>query len=372
MNEKQYLSLSVIVIVLIAVIIFILYSYSDSHDEKRAFFSSLGQLPGGGTQTIPYAVSEDGQVVVGRADTNDHGSPGFVWTKKTGMQSLGHLPNADYSPALGVSKDGTVVIGQSGTLQTEVLPYRWTLNTGMIALGNLSGGDGSGSANGITSDGKIIVGMANSISGDTAFIYDEASGMRSLGSLVDPGQSEATAVTLDGSIIVGGSLNNEYFVEPFHWSEETGMIGLGDIPGSVGLSVARAVSSDGSVIVGDSYIVNNTLVAFFWTKSTGIMQLPDFPEGQLSCMATGITGDGSVIVGYGFDSSGKKAAYWINNTIYSLEEKLNDLQVNISGWKLQCITAITPDGKTIVGYGSSPAQILGGWIAYLPKGLGDV
>ena len=372
MNEKQYLSLSVIVILFIAVSIFIFYSISNTPNEKIAFFSSLGQLPEGGTQSIPYAVSDDGQVVVGRADTDDQGSPGFIWTQKTGMQSLGHLPNADYSPALGVSKDGTVIIGKSGTLQNEVLPYRWTLNTGMIALGNLSGGDGSGSANGITSDGKIIVGMANNVSGDTAFIYDESSGMRSLGSLVDPGQSEAIAVTSDGSIIVGGSLNDEYFVEPFHWSEETGMIGLGDIPGGVGLSVARAVSSDGSVIVGDSYIVNNTLVAFSWTNRTGMVQLPNFPEGQLSCMATGITDDGIVIVGYGFDSSGQKAAYWINNTIYSLEEKLNDLGLNISGWTLQCITAITPDGKTIVGYGASPSQILGGWIAYLPKGLSEL
>jgi len=79
---------------------------------------------------------------------------------------------------------------------------------------------------------------------------------------------------------VGASLNGDNDVEACSWSEATGMVGLGDIPGGTGQSIARAVSSDGTVVADEAYIPGGTTVAFSWAKTTGMVRLPDFQGGN--------------------------------------------------------------------------------------------
>ncbi|MCP9472622.1 MAG: hypothetical protein NNA30_07820, partial [Nitrospira sp.] len=69
---------------------------------QAAEFIPLGHLPGG-VDNVPYGVSADGAVVVGRSGST-LGHQAFRWTKATGMVGIGDLPGGDFfSEAAGVS-----------------------------------------------------------------------------------------------------------------------------------------------------------------------------------------------------------------------------------------------------------------------------
>jgi uncharacterized membrane protein len=89
--------------------------------------------------------------------------------------------------------------------------------------------------------------------------------------------------------------------EAFRWSRDTGIVGLGVLPGVGGHSEAFGVSSDGNVIVGTSTVRNNTpgtiddFNAVYWT-SAGIQSHLALPYA----VATGVSADGGTIVGSAF------------------------------------------------------------------------
>ena len=90
--------------------------------------------------------------------------------------------------------------------------------------------------------------------------------------------SEATAVSADGSVVVGVSNSAQGREEAFRWTRAGGMVALGDLPGGMFQSVARHVSSDGSVVVGYSQSASGE-TAFRWTSSSGMVSLGDLPGG---------------------------------------------------------------------------------------------
>jgi probable HAF family extracellular repeat protein len=155
-------------------------------------------------------------------------------------------------------------------------------------------------AYGISADGSVVVGEANSTTGFQAFRWTAQTGIVGLGAFENPGgfqSSSARACSSDGTVIVGASLLPDSLDEsgsPFRWTQATGLVFLGSLGGSSG-GVARAVSSDGSVAAGYSSNVDFDVEGFRWTQAGGMVGLGD---GQ----ASGISGDGSVIVGLGSSS----------------------------------------------------------------------
>jgi probable HAF family extracellular repeat protein len=137
--------------------------------------------------------------------------------------------------------------------------------------------------------------------------------------------SEAAGVSADGSIVVGSStigFNNTAgpIDEAYRWTAATGMVGLGTLPGAT-TSHAAALTPDGSVIVGGS---GNQLDApFIWTSSAGMVSLADLLTSH------GITG--------------------------------------LKGWALRDPTAISADGRTIVGAGNDPAGNYEAWVITIPE-----
>ena len=63
-------------------------------------------------------------------------------------------------------------------------------------------------------------------------------------------RSAAVGVSGDGTIVVGWSTSMDYPVEAFRRTSATGMTGLGVFSGATG-STATAISSDGTTVVGD-------------------------------------------------------------------------------------------------------------------------
>ena len=121
-----------------------------------------------------------------------------------------------------------------------------------------------------------------------------------LGGLPDSGACRASAISADGSVVVGGCDGTATQPpEAFRWTQSGGMVALNRTPAfrNVSSSTATGVSGDGSVIVGDAVIGGVAPVAFRWTQATGMLQ---FLNGSGIVNAGGISSDGSVIYGSGY------------------------------------------------------------------------
>ena len=181
---------------------------------------SRNRRPAGATGGIcpreARAVSADGTVVVGESRHKSGYDEAFRFRADTGLIQLGVVPGDSSSVADGVSADGSVIVGSS--FGTDTQAFRWTQETGMVGLGTLPGGSRNSSARGVSADGSVIVGQCDGEAGFEAFVWDATHGMRSVRQLLVSqfglGANlrgwklrGATAVSADGSVVVGYGMN---------------------------------------------------------------------------------------------------------------------------------------------------------------------
>lgn len=152
-------------------------------------------------------------------------------------------------------------------------------------LGFLSGGNYS-AATAISKDGTTIVGGSQSSFGSEAFRWTSATGMVGLGSFNTPYISEARGVSHDGSVVIVQDSGVIY--APWRWTQGGGKMGIyfgnpfyGD-----------DISGDGTIVVGS----NGESKAFRWTPSSGMQELGHLTGGVYS-RAFAISDNGQVIVG---------------------------------------------------------------------------
>jgi probable HAF family extracellular repeat protein len=187
------------------------------------------------------------------------------------------------------------------------------------SLGDLPGGDFSSIALGVSADGRVVVGSSNGISTSEAFRWTQDSGMVSLGDL--PGRTSinrhASSTSADGSVIVGTARSSSSTGEAFRWTQQGGMVGLGTLPlnASAPNSFANSTSADGSVVVGGS---NSALSpgpqAFRWTQESGMVGLVLPALGRRQSVAYDTSADGRVVVGEGGGESGTEAFRWVDGS----------------------------------------------------------
>lgn len=246
--------------------------------------TDLGDLLDGEVgDSTATGTSDDGSVVVGYG-VSLRAEPPFYdeavrWTEATGMVPLGFLPDAISSEATGVSGDGNVVVGMSlhsgiaipGATLFPDEAFRWTQAGGMQGLGYLPAlGPGAirwSRAVAISRDGAVIVGRAGEsyANGTTppparAFIWTQATGMVDIGLPAGTDYVEPTAISGDGSLIVG-SASPSFSYGPFIWDAAHGFRPLGAVLAGYGIDASpfffiapRGISADGTVIVGDEYL----------------------------------------------------------------------------------------------------------------------
>jgi probable HAF family extracellular repeat protein len=140
--------------------------------------------------------------------------------------------------------------------------------------------------------------------------------MTDLGTLAGgAGSSQATAISSDGSAVVGYSNNANNDNHAFRWTSGTGMTDLGTLGGAT--SYAKAISSDGTTVVGYSNNASSTQLAFRWTSDTGMQSVATWltnagvtmPVGWTLTNANAVNQDGSVVVGNGTDPNGNTQAW---------------------------------------------------------------
>jgi probable HAF family extracellular repeat protein len=126
---------------------------------------------------------------------------------------------------------------------------------------------------------------------------------------------------------------------------------LGTLGGS--RSSAHDVSADGSVVVGWADNAAGQQRAFRWTASGGMQDLGTL--GGNESVAAGVLADGAVVVGWAKNAAGQYRAFrW---TASGGMEDLNTTYASLltNGSELRSASAISPDGRYIVGFGYNAA-----------------
>jgi probable HAF family extracellular repeat protein len=284
--------------------------------ENRATeFHGVGFLSARDNKSTVTGLSPDGAAVVGGSrlnrepDANGLPSDGittaaFLWTPSTGMQEIRSPEfSGEWIFAGGVSNGGSIVVGHPTHVHNsgQKPPFRWTARDGLRPFPEsyrIYGGF-SHVPNSVSGNGVVYVGATGLIAGAPrqAFRYTDAGGYSYLGFL--PGVehlpigdldnspvSTALAVSTDGQAKAGFSSSGRSWgqppifpgelpyngIEAFLWSQEKGMVGLGDLPGGFFSSQASAVSADRRTVVGMSSIERGN-EAFRWSEGTGMVGL---------------------------------------------------------------------------------------------------
>lgn len=399
----------------------------------RGEFHGLGT--GEAYVSAAFDVSANGRVVVGASQLAPgvnglKTSEAFAWSPATGKVSLGLLPGGvpGGSTAFGVSAEGNYVVGVSSTGVVPSIPeeaFRWSLGGGMEGLGTIHGASSTSEARAASRHGAVVVGVDNfdapsfpGGSGRRAFRYTDESGMQDLGVPAEYdngyGSSEAVDVSENGRVVVGTAHRGAnplafepYYVDqsqPFRWSPETGMQGLGNLPRVYSIlpppqqeTVANAVSADGKTVVGVDRVLppqnvgsTGTYIeesAVLWTRETGWIDLgrlktPAFTF-QYAAQADDVSGDGGLVIGSATLSTPCHACDCVADVFCGTVEEVpflwdpdhgmrplervlsGDFGLDLTGWNLGEATAISDDGTTIVGTGINPDGVQEAWRAVL-------
>ncbi len=202
-----------------------------SFDAATLTFAFYWTAAKGVTPLVPNAsmtdVSADGVVFIGDAVYGQDGATllttGFRATLAGGLYELGYLYDTQpTSSVTAVSRHGEVIGGTSyaavqGPSGSLPVPVRWTAGTGFVSISPLSDAEGNVSA--VSADGSILVGPSLSVhSNARPYVWTETSGHLLLNQLLTSadlleGLEGAAPVTVedvsaDGTVFLGVAANN--------------------------------------------------------------------------------------------------------------------------------------------------------------------
>lgn len=302
------------------------------------------------------------------------------------LQPLG-ISNAN-GAATTLNRDGTCAVGyQDAGGTTPYHAFRWTEATGPVDLGTLdppNNASRSSSALATSDDCNAIVGYSDTTSTFVwhAFRWTASGGMVDLGAPAGPTrQSRAFGVSGDGSVVVGDADFRDP-IDPFatqllaayRWTAAGGFVNLG---GGFN-SIATAVTQDGSVIVG----TRGAGGAFRWTQAGGMQTLGALAP-DTAAVATGVSDNGQIVAGIsgafehrgplGWDArAGMRAFRWTQATgMRDLRQLLVDTGVNMTGIALLSVTGMSADGQWITGEATTPTTPAGEKVGYIVQYCDD-
>ncbi|MDX2017085.1 MAG: PEP-CTERM sorting domain-containing protein [Planctomycetota bacterium] len=279
---------------------------------QNGILQSLGDLPGGALAGNAAAVTDSGVVVGEGGGVN--GNEAFryengVFTALGGTSPTGFFGSGAYA----VSANGEVIVG-SGDRDPVFGTYSalWT-NSGLQQIPDLQQDTVVSLGLGLSADGQVATGSTDIADTFTAYIWNPINGTFNLD--VFPGSSgtfsQGNAVSGDGRIVVGYAANSGNFTIAARWDVLSVAKPLGILPGGRQFSEALATNHNGLVVVGRAGIFPTGTRAFIWDRTRGLRDLQNVltelgvdTTGWVLRSATGISADGSVICGIGINPSG--------------------------------------------------------------------
>jgi len=305
----------------------------------KTSFAKAGDVTYLGGRGVDVALSGNGRVVGGTVNgpylwtdwdgTDVYQERAALWTKESGWKTItnDNWPGCDifHTSVFDLSTDGSTAVGLAFKDCAHAYAFKWNAKTGMQLLSRV--GDESARANGVSGDGRVVVGW-QALNGPWIGSiwygrYQEL--MRDSQSVTDWNPDgwvgELRAVNSAGTVAVGIDAGPEG-KDAYLWSATAGVRNLGHDPNKFCYAVppgdpeycieqktlAQSVSDDGKVIAGDSYVDDwGWLVSTdgdIYTPQLGWMLLSRFLQSQGVLEATNwvflgakISADGKTLVG---------------------------------------------------------------------------
>jgi probable HAF family extracellular repeat protein len=316
------------------------------------------------SQALPSALNDNGSMIVGNFNEGD----AFYWMPTTGVIFIGGRL------ASGVSADGATIVGTAYDAGGIANAAIWLRAAEWRLLGSFPGAapcDSSlSSATGTSRDGSVIVGYAsNGCTLTHAFRWEESTGLVDLGSRFPGRYSQALGVSGDGAVVVGRQESLTGFLLGTRWRDGRQELFEGPL-GPVG--IAWTANRDGSIVGGRQCRPADPFdqSAWIWTESEGVQCLPPpaLREHQL-VVTTNVfaTSDDGRVMGGAQVAGGtadQEAILWIDRSVAYLKDFLraNGVPNAFATWiNTGAITAVSPDGRILVGYGAA----IGGFRGYI-------
>jgi len=314
-----------------------------SGQQQQYNVTDLGILPTF-TGSQGSGINASGQVA--GSSTRTGAELGFVWTSGS-LQDIGTLPGFGSSAAVGVNAMSQV----SGEVFNNITTHTavWMSGSGLVDIHNDSTGFTSSEPIGTINASGQIAGQLTRADGSVhPFLWTNGSGMMDLGPM--PGLTYGAAYGVnDAGTVVGTSWDDFATAKAFLWTSAAGFVDLGQLPGFQ-YGWATAINAVGQV-VGNVSNDTGPIDGFIWAPDTQMMTdlgtLPGFPYIQ----PWAINGQ-TVVVGQASDSPNSGHAFiWQNGVMTDL----NTLIPGGSGWVLQIATGINDNGQ-ITGTGTFNGQ----------------
>jgi len=332
--------------------------------SSLAFGSGFYNL-GGGIQ--PRAASSGANPIV----TGTTPALYFKWSIDGGVTAIGGDGLAGGQAS--IDHAGTVIAGtifNSELGQNEFATYDIDAGT-WTSLGSLGFScDASASSGwGISGDGSTVVGLGWIAGCGARAIYSvDGAPAVDLGTSVPNRSTRANATNFDGSVIVGWQDGETGFRQGAFW-DETGAQALLFFGGEP-VGEASDVSGDGTIIVGGGGFATDGQ-AYRWSAGDGVEPLGSIFDPSWSGAATSITDDGSTIIGFyrpfGPAALGEGFVWTEADGMQNLTAWVTGRGVELpAGTVLSLPLGISPDGTSIVGVGRVGASIIG-FVVILPE-----
>lgn len=266
------------------------------------------------------------------------------------------LPNHSVGGAYQVSRDG-IVVGYSASATGSISsPVRWVNDSiEVVDLGN----EGGGVILSISSDSGHMAGSFRSGVGVVpGFVMDASGNITNTGTLADHNTASNSDVNnlghTAGTSRFGGLITDR----ATFYSDATGLLDLGLLPGLNHLRSKGHALNDSSVVVGVSWrsFPSSESRAFAWTLANGIEAIGNSPYS----VANDINNSGWIVGHHGTNEA--DAVAFIYREAEGLVELNSVLDFESVGWNLLQATAIDELGR-IIGYGRSPSDELRTFLA---------
>ncbi|MFT7680042.1 MAG: putative membrane protein [Planctomycetota bacterium] len=353
---------------------------------QTASFTPLGFMDTVNPWSECTGISDDGSLVVGHSRGPNHAAENlsFTWTVATGMIAIANPPlnqGVPSSRATDVSGDGLVLAGDTTFDVFGGTGYTWQSGFGFTPL-TPAGDGGYANTSATNGDGSVSVGYTR-LGGYIAMITNKEATV-----WLDDGQlaghtigrypagvvSTARGVSRDGNVVVGEALRDwQEGQTAFRWDMADGFVSLGDLPGGYHFSRASAASANGDKIVGFGTISFSAGFsvdhrACLW-DAQGVHQLPDLAGSGYRSEANDISPDGQFTVGWSQHGPSWVPVIWDDvHGARNIFELMTQAGVDVSSWDSGIATAVSADGKTIVGHGrrGTPFPTTEAWVCTLP------
>lgn len=325
-------------------------------------FEPLGLVPDGRNGSI-NAVSADGRTIASSAISPESQfkcestGQAFRWTEGVGWDYLDGACGSGGSQANDVSGDGSVLF--YSLLATSGPPDfcgLWTEAGGAQQLPKPDGEWTGVNANAISSDGKWAAAdwwVNFSFAAPYVWSVDEHTWLRLA---PEDGDLHGTvsAIARGG---VAAAVQNRYGTTKdsmyMRWTPSGGAVALPLPPGvTVRGPQTFAITSDGSAIIASPIGAFGSLV--FWLGD-GSRYVVASSGVTLDDAGLRVADDLRIVIGTTFQDGGAFPGLWTpRHGTRRISAVLEAAGVDITGWTLERVSDITPDGKIIVGYGTNP------------------